>query len=191
MKYAWFLVPALLAGCGTPTPLWTAQYSNTTTTRVYADVPPAKLLAAAEQVVSLTAPPRDVEIRATPTGAVADRYYVGMIGINSITADYTFNLTVAPAGSGSTLKLDIEQHIDGYTPGNDAMQPLPGPAQIQVADPYTLFFARVDYILGKRKDWVTCAAAPTTLGLTNSRALNPLCFGASSAPPPKATAAQG
>lgn len=176
MKYAWFLVPAALAACGQPIPLWTKDYAQEQTTRSYAGVPPAKLLAAAEQVVRLAGAPRDVQIKPTPAGAVADRYYVGFIGMRNVTIDYTFTLGVTPAGKGSAIDLGMRASIADFS--DDDLDILPSPylnqPQIQIADPYKLFFARLDYLLGKRPDWVSCAEAPAKLGAVV--ALDPLCY---------------
>lgn len=173
----------LLAACGAPIPLWTPDYAQQQTTRTYADVPPAKALAAAEEVVRLAGDPRDVQVTPTATGAVAHRYYVGFVGMQNVSNDYAFALQVAPAGQGSTVALTLtasrsdfsEDEVIGTSPFLDN-----GP--IRIADPYKLFFARLDYLLGKRADWVTCAAAPAALGA--SVALDPLCYRARDGAPP-------
>jgi hypothetical protein len=185
MKYAWLLIPLLLAGCGETIPLWSTDYARQATTHRYADVPPAKALAAAEEVVRLTAPPRNVEVRPSAGGAILHRYYNGLIGFHSTIIDYRFAVDVAPEGRGSVVRLAMraeQQDLssDDTVPGF-RLSPLLSGSQIRVADPYRLFFARMDYLLGKRPDWVSCAAAPSRLGA--SMALDPLCFKARDAAP--------
>lgn len=178
MKFAWLVLPLLLAACGETIPLWSADYARQATTHHYTDVPPAKALAAAEEVVRLTAPPRDVQVKPGATGAVMHRYYNGFAGLQSVIVDFRFAVDVAPEGRGSVVTLSMradEQDLSAPNQMTDFhMSPLLTGNQIQVADPYKLFFARMDYLLGKRPDWVTCAAAPSRLGATV--ALDPLCF---------------
>lgn len=180
MKHIPLLFALAVAGCGTQVPLWTKDYAAQATTRHYADVPPAKALAAAEEVVRLTAPARDVSVKATPGGVEIDRYFNGFIHMHSVTIDYRFTLTATPAGRGSTVTLAIRSNAQDFS-APDAMtglelSPLLANGPATVADPYKLFFARMDYILGKRTDWVSCTAAPSVLGA--SIALDPLCQGA-------------
>lgn len=186
MRYAWFLAPALVAACGAPIPLWTADYAQRETTRSYAGVAPAQAIAAAEEVVKLAGAPRDVQVTPKPDGAEVHRYYIGFVGLHQVTLDYGFKLTAAATGQGSTvtLAMDASSTDNGDVPSLFVQGPLLQGNQIQIADPYRLFFARMDYLLGKRPDWVTCAEAPAKLGA--SVALDPLCnFAKDVSPPPR------
>lgn len=182
MKPIWILLPLAIAACGATIPLWSKDYRTAATTRTYA-APPAQVLAAAREVVQLSGGPRDVQIADVPGGIDAHRYHQGFVALTPITDDYRFRVTATPDGKTTAVVLTISadrSNFGGYE-GSDFSSLLSG-AQVQVADPYTLFFARMDYLLGKRSDWVSCAAAPTTLGV--SIALDPLCANSPDAAPP-------
>lgn len=183
MKKTLLLVPLLLAGCGAAVPLWTRDYASQQTTRTYASAPPAAVAAAAEAVVRQTAAPRDVTVKRTADGVVIDRYYVGYMGLRSVTLDYTFTLHVTPEGKGSRVTLDLAAQRTFNDNGTDySHDTVYDGGTIPYGDPYRLFFARMDYVLGKRADWVTCAEAPAKLGA--QIALDPLCTKVSDGPIP-------
>ena len=184
MKFALTLPAALLltACAGQQVPLWSKDVRTAAQTH-HVDAPPAEALAAAAKVVRATADARDVNVKVDGNTETLTRYYVGIIGTAPVTITYTFTLTATPAGKGSDLSLSMkadrsELQDDGF---NTAFNPLLDGAEVMVADPYKLFFARMDYVLGARPDWVACAAAPAVLGA--SMALDPLCFRAYDTPP--------
>jgi hypothetical protein len=182
MKPIWILLPLAVAACGAPIPPWSKDYRTAATTRSYA-APPAQVLAAAREVVQLAGTPRDVQIADTPGGIDAHRYYQGFLGLDSITDDYRFRVTATPAGKDTAVGLSISALRNDFGGNADiGVSPLLTGSEVRVADPYTLFFARMDYLLGKRSDWVSCTAAPTTLGV--SIALDPLCANSPDAAPP-------
>jgi hypothetical protein len=176
------MLPFALAACGATIPMWSKDYRTAATTRSYAAAP-AQVLAAARTVVQLSGTPRDVQIANTAGGIDAHRYHQGFLGMDSITDDYRFRVTATPDGTGTTVGLSIAA-LRTDTAGNEDMgvSPLLSGSEVQVADPYALFFARMDYLLGKRTDWVSCAAAPAALGA--SIALDPLCTNSPDAAPP-------
>lgn len=173
MKKILWVVPALLAGCAASVPLWSRDYARQATTRSYAAASPAQVEAAAEAVVRQTAPRRDVSVTRTADGVTIQRYYVGYFGLRSATLEYTFTLHVTPAGKGSRVQVSMAARNVGDGLPVPVYSPIYSAQQIQYADPYKLFFARMDYVLGQRKDWVTCAEAPAKLGA--QIALDPLC----------------
>ena len=184
MRHAWILVPLLLTGCGAQVPLWSKDYAAAETTRSYPGVAPAKVMAAAAEVVKLAGEPRDVQVKTEGGSLRMDRYFNGFIGMNSVIIDYKFNATVAASGNGSTVTLDMGTDTQDFASTDNVVRmpsPLVDTPHIQVADPYKLFFARMDYLLGKRPDWVTCSEAPAKLGA--SVALDPLCAHARDAVP--------
>ncbi|MBI1218035.1 MAG: hypothetical protein GC186_05750 [Rhodobacteraceae bacterium] len=183
MKRAWILLPLALAACDGSIPLWSKDYRTAATTRSYAAAP-AQVLEAARTVVRLAGEPRDVQITNTASGIDAHRYFVGFVGMASITDDYRFSVTATPDGKGTAVSLSIsaERMNMNSDEADIGVSPLLDGAQVQVADPYKLFFARMDYLLGKRPDWVSCAAAPAKLGA--SIALDPLCANSPDAAPP-------
>ncbi len=109
MKYLCASLAACLAlaACGEPIPPWSKDYAAAATTRSYANVPPARALAAARAVLHQAGRPRDVQIADTATGFTAHRYYVAFRGLTSITGDYVFTLAAEPQGKGSALHLTL------------------------------------------------------------------------------------
>ena len=184
MKRAWILLPFALAACGATIPMWSKDYRTAATTRSYAAAP-AQVLAAARTVVQLSGVPRDVQIADTAGGIDAHRYVEGFLGMAPITDDYGFRVTATPDGKGTAVGLSISARRTDIAGNEDiGVSPLLTGEDVQVAGPYTLFFARMDYLLGKRADWVSCDAAPATLGV--SVALDPLCaHSPDAAPPPR------
>lgn len=184
MKLALVLPATLtLAACaGQQVPLWSKDV-RTAAQSHHVAAAPAAALAAAAAVVRAMADARDVEVKLDGNTETLTRYYVGMVGTAPVTISYTFTLTATPAGKGSDLTLRMKaDRSDLQDDGmNIAFNPLLDGAEVMVADPYKLFFARMDYVLGTRPDWVSCASAPAVLGAT--MALDPLCFRAYDAPP--------
>ncbi|TMV84543.1 hypothetical protein FGG78_21645 [Thioclava sp. BHET1] len=172
MKTLPLILAALaLASCGEPIKPWSLSYREASTTRIYTDTSPAQAITAAETVLKLTSAPRDVSIEPTADGFVGDRYFTGTRGLQIISGDYRFTLSATAQGKNTQVKLRIDNRnpFDGPVSFTDSLDR----GEVQVADPYTLYFARMDYLLGQRKDWVSCRGAGQQLGL--HVALEPIC----------------
>ncbi len=179
-RLALVLLPLALGACGTPIPPWSADYARQATTRDYA-APRARVLAAAEEVLRLSAAPRDVTISPRAGGFVGDRYFVAMRGLESVTGDYRFAVSVTPTATGSRIRVTITD-LNGFDGPATPFSLTQSGENVQFAAPYTLFFARMDYLLGRRASWPDCNAAPTMLGLHEP--LDPLCLEAADRRPP-------
>jgi hypothetical protein len=184
MRYTWMLLAMTVASCGASIPFWTKDYAQSVTTHSYADVAPAQALQAARTVITLAASPHNADFTDRTDGFEAHRYFTGISGMTPLTGDYVFQVTATAAGKGSILTVNIrdDSQYDSIAFPDVSISPTSysgGP--IQVRGPYDLFFARVDALLGKRKDWITCAAAPAALNATIG--LDALCRNARDAVP--------
>ena len=184
MRYTWVLLATTVASCGASIPLWTKDYAQSVTTHSYVDVAPAQALQAAKEVITLAAAPHNADFTDRVGGFEAHRYFTGISGMAPVTGAYDFQVTATATGKGSILTVNIrdDSQYDAMSFPDVSVTPTSysgGP--IQVRGPYDLFFARVDVLLGKRKDWISCAAAPTALNATLG--LDALCRAARDAAP--------
>jgi hypothetical protein len=176
-----------LAGCGgAPHRIVDRDDFLAEATRHYRNETRERVIRAAETVIRMS-DPEDVEMRYTAAGFVALRKYFIYAVLASASGREKWELTVEDGRGDEVASLTISEAgttTDGYssTPYENAMNNFPL---------YRLFWKRVDYILGKRPDWVGCdqeEAALRAQGQNPIVALGGLCGPTSSgrnAPPPE------
>lgn len=167
-----------LSSCGGPPTPWTREEQAAATTRNYQDVTPSKLLKAAEDVARLT-DPRGVRFDYRTGGFRAQRPVFAYMVIAAMTGDYFYDAEVRPASGGTTIEIKVFNNINGIT----ASGVFPGSGTfVEAKGVYDLYFARIDYLLGRRADWVTCKDAPKILGVPSYQ-IEPLCVAATDIAP--------
>lgn len=154
----------LLAGCATPRPQMTREEWLQTTGREFQGVTKDQALAAAEKVLRL-ADGDDFVIAHNEEGFRASRrWIVYLVFAAAVGTDY-WELKASPAPGGVRVTVAVSQDSQALTPtatargdwvattGPMAGSPVMGNAL------YDLFWARAEYLLGLREDWMTCPQA--------------------------------
>lgn len=165
-------------------------------TRVYPDKKAEDVILAADRVFRLA--DDDYTVSHSPTGLHAQRNWMVYMVITAAMGTDNWNLVtenlpeggvkvmVTHSGQGSSVTaMPVATTTGGYsatavtTPGMQNMTTQPAI--------YQLFFARLDYFLGKRADWVTCKQAGD---LFTEGFLDPFCTVANDRTPDGLSAAQ-
>jgi hypothetical protein len=153
--------------------------------RVYPGESRERVLKAAETVLRIS-DPADFEFRYTLTGFTGlRRYFIyAVIASASGREKWDFMTEQEPAGLRASVSISEEGTASG---GYSASRYENAMASVPL---YRLFWSRVEYVLNKRSDWVTCTEAASELQDTNTNvvaALGGLCGPTSdgrNAPPP-------
>jgi hypothetical protein len=129
----------------------------------------------AAQIVLRTSDPADFEFRNSLTGFTGlRRYFIYAVLASSEGREkWEFN-TEQP--SPGVIRASVSVSEAGTTHGYGGPQQFEG--ALNNIPLYRLFWNRVDYLLGKRTDWVTCEQAAAELRATNTNdmaALGGLC----------------
>lgn len=129
----------LLAGCGFPKPLATLEEFEQAQTKTYEGISKKEVLHATEKLFML-ADPDDVFLSYEDQKLVARRRAILLISV------YQENwiIDVQEKAGDSAVTVSVTPTIDGVN------FPPRGVGQ------YALFFSRLDYLLGKSEDWMTC-----------------------------------
>jgi hypothetical protein len=141
-------------------------------TRVFPGETRERVLKAAETVLKIS-DPADFEFRYTLTGFTGlRRYFIyAVLASASGREKWEFLTEPDPAGLRASVSISEEGTASGGYSANryeGAMASVPL---------YRLFWSRVEYMLSKRSDWVTCeqAAGELQASNTNTLALGGLC----------------
>ncbi len=152
-------------------------------TRSFPGESKARLIAAAEAVLA-NADPRDMTFDYRVGGFSAKRRYFVYAGLAAADGEDRWSFS---AGENEEEARSVVSMVDRL-----ALRTVAGTGRgslnLKMRGTFRLFYARMDYVLGRRKDWVTCAAAPQSLGLDAAEpGLAGLCgltFQGEDAPPP-------
>jgi hypothetical protein len=183
---AWCCAAALLLGACTPASRVTdhAEWLKEAT-RVWPGETRARVIAAAEAVVK-HADPRDTTVEYNRHGFSARRkfFIYALIASASGTETWTFSSAENEQGASATVR--IVQRGTAQA-GNSSERFREN--QVYLGS-LRLFYARIEYMLGRRADWITCAEAQAKLTLpASSPGLQSLCTlthqGRDAPPPPK------
>lgn len=167
------------SGCVATEQPWTRERQEAVTKRSYADVAPQKAVGAAEEVMRRI-DPAAITFEFTGDGFNATRKVYAFLIFGEISGNYSYSVRAKPAGGGSVLEFRTYANLSTLT--TTGTYPNGGGAFVQGNGAYDLFFARVDHLLGKRQDWVSCKDAPKVLGVKVGQT-EPLCFGARESAP--------
>jgi hypothetical protein len=158
---------AVLSACAS-TPEPTREEYLSRTTRTY-DQSRETVIAAAERVLRL-ADGDHFTFQHRYEGFTATRRWLIFAVIMAVTGNDYWSVTVTEEPTGSRIHVDVGQVENatgmmptvGGTPGappSYGVASFPGNAKpLTSAALYGLFFDRMDYMLGLRADWPTCAA---------------------------------
>lgn len=177
----------LLAGCGAAAhQVRDRDDFLAEASRVYPGENRERVLKAAETVLKIS-DPTDFEFRYTLTGFTGLRRYVIYAVITAAVGREKWEFMTEPDGAG--LRASVSVSEEGSTSGAyGSRNPYEG--RMASVPLYRLFWNRVEYMLGRRPDWVTCDEASKELesSNTNALALGGLCGPTSdgrNAPPPE------
>lgn len=157
------IVAVLIAatqGCATPRAMSKSEWDSSLT-RQFSDVTTDQVIAAARTVFELT-DPADFQIVPTEHGIQATREWSWFLLIAATRGWDTWQLSTKQAGTG----VEARVHLSVVT--SDTNTFIAGTAAVPVTSSsqtaafagtaiYDVFWARVEYLLGKRADWMTCA----------------------------------
>lgn len=155
---------SVLSGCVAPHPPMTRAEYLDTVTRTYADTTPDQVLTATEKLMRL-ADGNDFQISHSADGLRAARNWLiyAVIAMANGTDYWDVKATPSPAGTVVQVQVSTQGSATGVIAtgqGNYAPlttvgggNPVPGNAI------YDVFFARLDFLLGRREDWMTCDVA--------------------------------
>lgn len=147
------LIVSLLAACASSPKLSNEEY-KTLTNREYIGVTKDQVLQAAEELLRL-ADGDDFKIEKSPESLSATRRWREYVVISYEWGDDLWNVKTHSTNSSITAAVQISRKV-GYS-GNLAYLSFDHPDNIVDGTAiYDLFWARMDYLLGKRPDWMTC-----------------------------------
>jgi hypothetical protein len=142
---------ALVAtGCATAAPP-TFDAMRAAQTRTYPGVESKRVYAAAETLFRL-ADERDMQFSVAATGELrATRKWFVYAVLAAVAGESRWTVRALPEGDGVVVTVDVVTTSTGALFGPTQTHPPAGPAV------YELFWARLDYLLGRSTTWVTCA----------------------------------
>jgi hypothetical protein len=163
-----------LAGC-TSAPVQIADRNDylAEATRIYPKEQKERVIRAAEAIIKIS-DPNDVEVRYVNDGFTAIRRYFiyAVLAASSGQEKWEFHVDERAAAIEASLSISESGTVAGGSSFNhfdSAMSSVPL---------YRLFWKRMDYMLGRRPDWVTCEQEAAELGRTGTNtvaALGGLC----------------
>lgn len=153
--------------------------------RTYPGESRERVLQAARTVLQIS-DPDDFEFRDTLTGFTGLRRYVIYAVIAASQGREKWEMQTESDGKGLRAAISVSEA--GVSTGGYSTTPYEG--RMASVPLYRLFWDRVDYMLGRRPDWVSCDQAEAALAASNtgSAALGGLCGPTSNgrnAPPPQ------
>jgi hypothetical protein len=154
-------------------------------TRVWPGETRARVIAAAEAVVK-HADPRDTAVEYNHRGFTARRRFAiyALIASASGTETWTFSSAENEVGASATVRI-IQRGTAQAGSRSESFRE----NQVYVGS-LRLFYARIDYLLGRRPDWIACSDAVGKLALpAGNPGLQSLCSlthqGRDAPPPPR------
>lgn len=153
----------LLAACAQQPPRMTLSEREAVLTRTYAATA-SQVVAAAERLFSL-ADGDDFRFEPTANGMVAIRDWSAFLLLVGVRGVDTWTLITEQTPEGVRARIHLRTDSESFsavaTPGGVAL-----PTSSTTLAPsvegtaiYDVFWARMDYLLGERKDWMTCETA--------------------------------
>ncbi len=141
------VIGSVAIGCMKRLPALAPEVIREAQTRVYADIPPKDVLAAAHQVFELLYN-EEIPVNDNPDSLVVTRnwatYNWGFKQISGWTRWEVYH-------DGPTWFIDVEGELDYYGKISQRLVTRP--------EPFEMFWGRVDYILGLSQDWPECERA--------------------------------
>ncbi len=157
------LVPAALLALAACTPaarVATHEEWLREATRIWPGESRARVIAAAEAVLK-HADPRDTAVEYNHHGFTARRRFFIYALIATASGTETWTFTSAENEQGASATVRIIQRGTAQAGGHSERF---RENQVYLGS-LRLFYARIDYLLGRRPDWITCSEAVDKLGL--------------------------
>ncbi|WP_255631133.1 hypothetical protein [Caballeronia sp. dw_19] len=155
------LAVASISGCGVAHPPMSRDEFLSTTRRDYADISPDQVFSASEKLFRL-ADGNDFAISWTDDSVIANRSWsIYLVFAASFGTDYWI-VKASPANGATRVQATVgsaASPVFGMPTGGGGASAttLPGGVMpIQGTAIYEVFFARLEYLLGKRSDWMSC-----------------------------------
>ena len=178
MRIIVVVLAVMLAGCATQHPELTRQEYLALVNRSYEGVGTEEVLAAAEKLFRL-ADPDDVKFQHFENGFRMYRrwmiYAVLAVSMGTdiwdvrvVPAERGVRMTVYLSGTGGAVTGAPVMTSGGGTSITALTTPAAGGVPVNSTAIYDLFWARLDYLLGRRDGWMTCqeASARVRTGIT-------------------------
>jgi len=171
-RFAMLAAAALLVGCATPHQIVDREDFLAEANRTYPGESRERVIGAAETILK-TSDPQDWEFRYTLNGFTGLRRYVVYAVLATAQGREKWEFETEPQPEGLRASLSISDA--GVASGG--LVPTPYEGKMASLALYRLFWARMDYMLGRRPDWTSCAQAQAELRKTrtNQDALGGLC----------------
>lgn len=171
----------LLSGCGASAPVMTREQWTAVLERDYPHVTTAQAFDAAERLLAL-ADEEDVQFTRSDTLFEAFRDWSKYAVFQGSTGSDYWTLAAREHEGGVHLAVQVSRIERSITAGFPA-GPTPvanigslDSAAIEGSAVYDLFWARMDYLLGRRADWPTCTDAKARIARREAHgSLDPLC----------------
>lgn len=163
MPVAMLLAAGLTTGCAHE-PAMSRQQYLAMTSRYYPDRSAEQVIAAAERVLRL-ADGDDFKFAHNPKGFVASRNWTIYVVLAASSGTDTWVLDTVPSGPGTRVNLQVGRQAAAIVPVSTTSGAMTATSLPSVGSPvegtatYDLFWARLDYLLGKRPDWMSCDVA--------------------------------
>jgi hypothetical protein len=194
MFQMWAIVAAMLVlpACAMPERTMSHAAWMQEATRIWPGETKARVIAAAEAVVKQS-DPRDIQLEYSRQGFVARRKFFLYAVLATAEGEdrWTFDASENSEGASASVRI-IQSGVASSGRFSERFR-----ENESYVGSFRLFYARIDYMLGRRADWITCSDAARKLELpTETPGLKALCTlthqGADAAPParlaPKASA---
>lgn len=135
----------LLSACTMPKPNMSLEEFEATSTRIYSDVTKKQVILAVEKIFNL-ADYKDFQISYTANGIKGIRWETLFPNNFYYHWDVTCNETPNGVSVATNVSTELWPHSPKPTPTKEVLN---------------LFYARLDYLLGKSQKWPTCAEFTT------------------------------
>lgn len=122
------------------------------TSRTYQDRSVEQVIAASEAVIR-SINPKAVQVSHNPNGFQARRTWAVFMFITAMFGTDIYSVKVARAGTATKIDIFVT------TGEQDSYTKMAGGRAISAPATYRLFFAWLDYALGKSQDWISCDQA--------------------------------
>ncbi len=180
-------ITIFMTGCST-VPRLTREEFFGLTTRTYSGVTPEVAIAAGQRLF-LLADTDDITFTHIANGFVADRSVTMFMLIAHVSGHYRWNFLADPLDQGVRVTVLATPNLSG---GSAMVLPVSGGGTVAVpthygagSNPpfqwkelYDLFWARLDYLLGRGVHWPTCKAWEEKYEVSSMGRLEALCFNA-------------
>lgn len=159
-----FIAALLLTGCAIAPKALSRDEWLANTNRVFEGVTSEQALKAVDRLLRL-ADGDDFEIQHHDSGLTAKRLWIAYAVIVAVRGVDLWSVKAQPTASGVRVSIAVRTHsgavhVQPYGSGNYGVGSTgPTGGQTNGTALYDVFWARMEYLLGKRSQWMTCVEA--------------------------------